>query len=51
MWRQSYWRFRAMRPIWVGGTDQVGVIDGVLMLWYTLAQKRGRRIAFKLIAE
>lgn len=40
-----------LRPIWVGGSDQVDVIDGVLKLWSTLAQKRGRRIAFKLISD
>lgn len=40
-----------LRPIWVGGTDQVDTIDGVLKLWYMLSQKRGRRIAFKLIAD
>jgi predicted dinucleotide-binding enzyme len=40
-----------MRPIWVGGTDQVGTIDGVLRLWHTLSGLRGRRIAFKLISD
>ncbi len=40
-----------LRPIWVGGVDQVDVVDGVLHLWYTLAQHRGRRIAFKLISD
>jgi 8-hydroxy-5-deazaflavin:NADPH oxidoreductase len=40
-----------LRPIRVGGTDQADVVDGVLRLWYTLAQTRGRRIAFKLIAD
>ena len=39
-----------LRPIRVGGTDQVDVVDGVLRLWFTLAQSRGRRIAFKLIS-
>ena len=39
------------RPIWVGGTDAAGVVDGVLRLWYTLSQHRGRRIAFKLISD
>ena len=40
-----------LRPIWVGGADQVGTVDGVLRLWYTLAGLRGRRIAFKLISD
>jgi predicted dinucleotide-binding enzyme len=40
-----------LRPIRVGGPDQVEVVDGVLRLWFTLAQSRGRRIAFKLISD
>ena len=40
-----------LRPIRVGGTEQVDVVDGVLRLWFTLAQSRGRRIAFKLISD
>jgi 8-hydroxy-5-deazaflavin:NADPH oxidoreductase len=40
-----------LRPIRVGGTEQVDVVDGVLRLWITLAQSRGRRIAFKLISD
>jgi 8-hydroxy-5-deazaflavin:NADPH oxidoreductase len=39
------------RPIRVGGPDQADVVDGVLRLWFTLAQSRGRRIAFQLIAD
>lgn len=40
-----------LRPIWVGGADQVDTVDGVLRLWYVLARTRGRRIAFKLLAD
>ena len=40
-----------LRPIRVGGTEQVDVVDSVLRLWFTLAQSRGRRIAFKLISD
>ena len=40
-----------LRPIWVGDTDQVDTVDGVLRLWYTLSGLRGRRIAFKLISD
>lgn len=40
-----------LRPIRVGGMDAVDTVDGVLRLWYTLAQSRGRRIAFKLISD
>ena len=38
-----------LRPIWVGGSDQVDTVDGVLRLWFNLSRHRGRRIAFKLI--
>jgi len=40
-----------LRPVWVGGTEQVDTIDGVLRLWFTLSRTRGRRIAFKLISD
>jgi 8-hydroxy-5-deazaflavin:NADPH oxidoreductase len=40
-----------MRPVRVGGQDQAGVVDGVLRLWFTLSQTRGRRIAFRLLAD
>lgn len=40
-----------LRPIWVGGQDQADTIEGVLKLWFTLAQKRGRHIAFKLLTD
>jgi predicted dinucleotide-binding enzyme len=40
-----------LRPIWVGGPDQVDTVDGALRLWFVLSRVRGRRIAFKLIAD
>jgi 8-hydroxy-5-deazaflavin:NADPH oxidoreductase len=40
-----------MRPVWVGGQDQADVVDGVLRLWFTLSQSRGRRIAFRLVED
>jgi predicted dinucleotide-binding enzyme len=40
-----------LRPVWVGGTDAVDTVDGVLRLWFTLSRTRGRRIAFKLISD
>lgn len=40
-----------LQSIWIGGTDQVETVDGVLRLWYVLARARGRRIAFKLISD
>ena len=38
-------------PVWVGGPEAVDVVDGVLRLWFTLSRHRGRRIAFRLIAD
>ena len=38
-------------PVWIGGADAVDAVDGVLRLWFTLARHRGRRIAFRLIAD
>ena len=40
-----------LRPIYVGGRDQVDVIDGLTRLWFALAfnQGYGRRLAFKLL--
>jgi predicted dinucleotide-binding enzyme len=40
-----------LRPVWVGGTEAVETIDGVLRLWFALSRTRGRRIAFKLISD
>jgi predicted dinucleotide-binding enzyme len=42
-----------LRPVWVGGPEDVDVVDGVLLLWFTLVRKRGhgRRLAFKMIEE
>jgi predicted dinucleotide-binding enzyme len=41
------------RPLYVGGVDQAGVLDGVLGLWFALAggQKMGRKLAFKVLTE
>jgi predicted dinucleotide-binding enzyme len=40
-----------VRPVRVGGTDTADVVDGVLRLWFTLAQSRGRRIGFRLVSD
>ncbi|HET9780289.1 MAG TPA: NAD(P)-binding domain-containing protein [Candidatus Dormibacteraeota bacterium] len=40
-----------LNPVRVGGADAVDMVDGVLRLWFTLSQSRGRRIAFKLLAD
>lgn len=40
-------------PMYVGGIDQVNVVDGVTRLWSALAfgQKRGPHLAFKVLAS
>jgi len=40
-----------LRPVYVGGPDQAGVVDAVTSLWFALAlgQRRGRRLAFKML--
>jgi 8-hydroxy-5-deazaflavin:NADPH oxidoreductase len=40
-----------LNPVRVGGAETVDVVDGVLRLWFTLAQSRGRRIGFKLLSD
>jgi hypothetical protein len=42
-----------LRPVWVGGPEEVQVVDAMLRLWITLVRKRGfgRRLAFKLIQD
>lgn len=42
-----------LRPVYVGGLDAAATVDGVARLWFALAfgQGRGRRLAFKLLAE
>lgn len=40
-----------LKPVRVGGPDAQHVVDGVLRLWFSLSQSRGRRIAFKLLSD
>jgi predicted dinucleotide-binding enzyme len=42
-----------LRPVWVGGPDQLQLVDAVGSLWVTLAYGRGmgRRLAFRLLTE
>lgn len=42
-----------LRPICLGGADQVGLVDSVASLWFALAlgQKKGRHLAFKVLTE
>ncbi len=40
-----------LRPVRLGDVDEVGVVDSLLMVWFTLAQKQGwgRNLAFKVL--
>lgn len=40
-----------LRPVYVGGPEQVGVVDAVASLWFALAlgQRKGRHLAFKML--
>jgi 8-hydroxy-5-deazaflavin:NADPH oxidoreductase len=42
-----------LRPVYVGGSDRVNVIDGVTRLWFALAikQQRGRHLSFRLLID
>jgi predicted dinucleotide-binding enzyme len=42
-----------LRPIWVGGPEEIERVDALLGLWFTLAAGRGygRHLAFKLLSE
>ena len=40
-----------LEPVYLGGTDRVGLVEGMTDMWFNLAlkQQMGRRIAFKLL--
>ena len=42
-----------LNPVYLGGPEQVEVVDSVLRLWFTLAmgQKKGRHMAFKVLTR
>jgi predicted dinucleotide-binding enzyme len=42
-----------LRPVWVGGPEEAGAVDGLLTLWFTLSGKRGmgRHLAFRLLSD
>ena len=42
-----------LRPMYVGGVEQVGVVDSVTALWFALAvgQGKGRHLAFKVLTR
>lgn len=42
-----------LHPLYVGGSDQAEVVDGVLRLWFALVrgQQMGRKLAFKVLTS
>lgn len=40
-----------LRPIRLGGTDQIGLVDSLLGLWFTLSKTYGRHLAFKVLSD
>lgn len=42
-----------MRPVYLGGVEQLGLLDSITSLWMTLAfgQKKGRHLAFKVLGD
>ena len=40
-----------LKPVYLGGTERVGLVEGMTDMWFNLAlkQQMGRRIAFKLL--
>lgn len=42
-----------LRPIRLGNEDQVGLVDSLLAVWFTLVQRQGwgRHLAFKVLSR
>jgi predicted dinucleotide-binding enzyme len=42
-----------LRPIYLGGVEQVGLVDAIAGLWFALAlgQHKGRHLAFKVLSR
>ena len=42
-----------LRPVYVGGSDRVDIVDGITRLWFSLAIKQGhgRHLSFRLLAD
>src|SRR5947209_11617288 len=40
-----------LRPVYLGGVEQVGIVDGIAGIWFALAfgQHKGRHLAFKVL--
>jgi len=39
-----------LRPVGIGGLDKIDILDGLTRLWFILARRRGRHLAFKMLA-
>lgn len=42
-----------LRPVYVGGSDRVNIVDGVTRLWFSIAikQDRGRHLSLRLLTD
>lgn len=42
-----------LRPVYVGGSDRVNIVDGITRLWFSLAIKQdlGRHLSFRLLND
>ncbi|HEV2580171.1 MAG TPA: hypothetical protein VGT44_04900, partial [Ktedonobacteraceae bacterium] len=42
-----------LHPLYLGGVEQVGVVDSLLRLWFSLAvgQRKGRHLTFKVLTR
>jgi predicted dinucleotide-binding enzyme len=42
-----------LRPVYLGGVEQVGLVDAIGSLWFALAfgQGKGRHLAFKMLTR
>ncbi|GCE30477.1 hypothetical protein KDA_59610 [Dictyobacter alpinus] len=42
-----------LNPVYLGGNEQMGLLDSIASLWFTLAlaQKKGRHLAFKVLTD
>jgi len=40
-----------LRPVYLGGVEQVGIVDGIAGIWFALAfgQHKGRHLSFKVL--
>ena len=52
-WQGNVSYYVGLRPIYVGGPEQVDTVDAITSLWFALVfgQKRPRHLAFKLLSD